>query len=341
MNSADQQLLQQHALQQFGMMQQHAWRPQRGLPERAVSVLRTWLFEHFLHPYPKDSDKLLLGRQTGLSRNQVSNWFINARVRLWKPMVEEMYSEEIRDEDVEEADKPAQNGGEFMIKGSRSMDSAGNSDCKKLLQGNEEEFTEQRLGSNLVSDMHQSKTLIGSSSENLFFCERETMRQGVKKARNENQGSASLLLPDSSINMDCETNEALTKGALGHDIAIRTEVRQENYGVSNSGCMKTDHQNIGVYGTLQINGLNRLPQEALTARCAANSGVSLTLGLQHREGFLSVSGAQQHYTQGQGQFISTGRQQDCGDTAVDYYSTRGSAGRHTRSYDAMNLQHGK
>jgi hypothetical protein len=25
-------------------------RPQRGLPERAVSVLRAWLFEHFLHP---------------------------------------------------------------------------------------------------------------------------------------------------------------------------------------------------------------------------------------------------------------------------------------------------
>lgn len=30
--------------------QQHIWRPQRGLPERAVSILRAWLFEHFLHP---------------------------------------------------------------------------------------------------------------------------------------------------------------------------------------------------------------------------------------------------------------------------------------------------
>lgn len=30
--------------------QQHIWRPQRGLPERAVSVLKAWLFEHFLHP---------------------------------------------------------------------------------------------------------------------------------------------------------------------------------------------------------------------------------------------------------------------------------------------------
>ncbi|PKA48440.1 BEL1-like homeodomain protein 8 [Apostasia shenzhenica] len=67
------------------------WRPQRGLPESAVSVLRAWLFDHFLHPYPTDTDKHMLATQTGLSRNQVSNWFINARVRLWKPMIEEMH----------------------------------------------------------------------------------------------------------------------------------------------------------------------------------------------------------------------------------------------------------
>ncbi|KAK8481914.1 hypothetical protein V6N12_016102, partial [Hibiscus sabdariffa] len=31
----------------------------------------------------------------------VSNWFINARVRLWKPMVEEMYQQETKEEDGE------------------------------------------------------------------------------------------------------------------------------------------------------------------------------------------------------------------------------------------------
>lgn len=46
----DQQLRQQRALQQLGMMQQHTWRPQRGLPESSVTILRAWLFEHFLHP---------------------------------------------------------------------------------------------------------------------------------------------------------------------------------------------------------------------------------------------------------------------------------------------------
>ncbi|KAK7825130.1 bel1-like homeodomain protein 7 [Quercus suber] len=95
----DQQLRQQRALQQFGVMR-HAWRPQRGLPENSVSILRAWLFEHFLHPYPKDSEKIILARQTGLTRNQVANWFINARVRLWKPMVEEMYKEEFAESEM-------------------------------------------------------------------------------------------------------------------------------------------------------------------------------------------------------------------------------------------------
>lgn len=45
----DQQIRQQRALQELGMIQ-HAWRPHRGLPESSVLILRAWLFEHFLHP---------------------------------------------------------------------------------------------------------------------------------------------------------------------------------------------------------------------------------------------------------------------------------------------------
>ncbi|CAI9780729.1 unnamed protein product [Fraxinus pennsylvanica] len=91
-------LRQQRSFNQMGMFEQDTWRPQRGLPEKSINILRAWLFEHFLHPYPSDADKHLLARQTGLSRNQVSNWFINARVRLWKPMVEEMYQQEAKEE---------------------------------------------------------------------------------------------------------------------------------------------------------------------------------------------------------------------------------------------------
>ncbi|KAJ8448847.1 hypothetical protein Cgig2_011468 [Carnegiea gigantea] len=83
----------QWALQQLKKRDQQLWRPQRGLPERSVSVLRAWMFDNFLHPYPKDSEKHLLAIKSGLTRSQVSNWFINARVRLWKPLVEEMSAE--------------------------------------------------------------------------------------------------------------------------------------------------------------------------------------------------------------------------------------------------------
>ncbi|GJV37950.1 BEL1-like homeodomain protein 4 [Tanacetum coccineum] len=126
----EQSLRQQRAFHQMGMMEPEAWRPQRGLPERSVNILRAWLFEHFLHPYPSDADKHLLARQTGLSRNQkieeelhfragseslvphlqteVSNWFINARVRLWKPMVEEMYQQESKEEGDQNNSPPEQ-----------------------------------------------------------------------------------------------------------------------------------------------------------------------------------------------------------------------------------------
>nr|XP_011465433.1 PREDICTED: BEL1-like homeodomain protein 4 [Fragaria vesca subsp. vesca]XP_011465434.1 PREDICTED: BEL1-like homeodomain protein 4 [Fragaria vesca subsp. vesca] len=94
----EQSLRQQRAFHQMGMMEQEAWRPQRGLPERSVNILRAWLFEHFLHPYPSDADKQLLAQRTGLSRCQVSSWFVNARVRLWKPLVEQMFQQEADEE---------------------------------------------------------------------------------------------------------------------------------------------------------------------------------------------------------------------------------------------------
>ncbi|KAI6679961.1 hypothetical protein NL676_033842 [Syzygium grande] len=69
----------QWTLQQLKRKDQQLWRPQRGLPEKSVSVLRAWMFQNFLHPYPKDAEKHLLALKSGLTRSQVSNWFINAQ----------------------------------------------------------------------------------------------------------------------------------------------------------------------------------------------------------------------------------------------------------------------
>lgn len=40
----------QWALQQLRRKDHQLWRPQRGLPEKSVSVLRAWMFQNFLHP---------------------------------------------------------------------------------------------------------------------------------------------------------------------------------------------------------------------------------------------------------------------------------------------------
>lgn len=40
----------QWALQQMRRKEHQLWRPQRGLPERSVSVLRAWMFQNFLRP---------------------------------------------------------------------------------------------------------------------------------------------------------------------------------------------------------------------------------------------------------------------------------------------------
>ncbi|KAL8217163.1 hypothetical protein R6Q57_024000 [Mikania cordata] len=111
--------------------QQPVWRPQRGLPERAVSVLKAWLFDHFLHPYPSDADKHMLATQTGLTRNQVSNWFINARVRIWKPMVEEIHTLETKGLGDSSSNKPIADGQDTSRVDMGSMANKQQPDCSR------------------------------------------------------------------------------------------------------------------------------------------------------------------------------------------------------------------
>lgn len=44
----------------------HAWRPLRGLPETSVTILRAWLFEHFLHPYSLHLQLLIIIQESGM-----------------------------------------------------------------------------------------------------------------------------------------------------------------------------------------------------------------------------------------------------------------------------------
>ena len=48
-------------------------------PLETTSVLKKWLLDHLDNPYLQYIDKVNLSRETGLSRNQVQNWFMNVR----------------------------------------------------------------------------------------------------------------------------------------------------------------------------------------------------------------------------------------------------------------------
>lgn len=58
------------------------------LPKPVINLLRTWLINNKRHPYPSEEVKRHLARQTGLTKSQISNWFINARRRFLKEMID-------------------------------------------------------------------------------------------------------------------------------------------------------------------------------------------------------------------------------------------------------------
>lgn len=55
--------------------------------KEAIALLKDWLLseEHVHNPYPTEAEKKDLMRRTGLDKKQLTNWFTNARKRIWQP----------------------------------------------------------------------------------------------------------------------------------------------------------------------------------------------------------------------------------------------------------------
>ncbi|XP_021892425.1 BEL1-like homeodomain protein 1 isoform X2 [Carica papaya] len=334
----DHHLRQQRALQQLGMIQHNAWRPQRGLPERSVSVLRAWLFEHFLHPYPKDSDKHMLAKQTGLTRNQVSNWFINARVRLWKPMVEEMYLEEIKEQE--------QNGSDDKTSKSEHEDSASKSmrpkekssvpetQAKGSLKSKQDSIANQNIPSSMSISTASTSPMGGNLRNQSGFSligpsELEGITQGSpKKLRSSEMLQSPSSIP--SVNMDAKHAEANNE-----QISIKFgDERQSRDGYSFMG----SHNNfIGGYGQYSLGELGRFDAEQFTPRFSGN-GVSLTLGLPHCEN-LSLSATHQTFLPSQN--IQLGRRVDQLGQPNEFGAINTSAPHSSAAYDNINIQNRK
>ncbi|KAD4384363.1 hypothetical protein R6Q59_011592 [Mikania micrantha] len=296
----DNQLRQQRALQQLGMIH-NAWRPQRGLPERAVSVLRAWLFEHFLHPYPKDSDKHMLAKQTGLTRSQVSNWFINARVRLWKPMVEEMYLEEIKDQEPTqmEADKTNKNDKNEHHSSSKLDKSLSPDNSNRVFRPTKQEDTFHLPPSMAVSTtVSPTPTATGINFQN---------PSGFSLIGSLQTGAITQFSPKKP----------------------RTELNQQNQDAGFTVTVSNPSDFIGGLSDYPIGEIGRFTANQFQQHYSGN-GVSLTLGLPHCEN-LSISSSHQNLLPNQS------IQQENDYTAMNPPSSSHTAAL----YESMNIQNRK
>ncbi|KAK7278739.1 hypothetical protein RJT34_23775 [Clitoria ternatea] len=315
----DHHLRQQRAIHQLGMIHHNAWRPQRGLPERSVSVLRAWLFEHFLHPYPKDSDKHMLAKQTGLTRSQVSNWFINARVRLWKPMVEEMYLEEMKEHEL--------NGSED--KSSKSGEDPSMKPTPPQAETETKSFSSKQLdvpknqNAQIISGSPQSTSPIVKNQPAFSFIgssELDGITQGSSPKKPRNHETL-----HSPINIDFKVNEA-------NNDHLSVDDRQSRDGYSFMG---NQTNFIGAFGQYPIEEIGRFDAEQFAPRFSGNNGVSLTLGLPHCD---TLSGTHQTFLPNQN--IQLGRGLDIGEPnqfgALNTPTSHSSA-----AFESINMQNPK
>ncbi|TKY53160.1 BEL homeodomain protein 1 [Spatholobus suberectus] len=325
----DHHLRQQRAIQQLGMIHHNAWRPQRGLPERSVSVLRAWLFEHFLHPYPKDSDKHMLAKQTGLTRSQVSNWFINARVRLWKPMVEEMYLEEMKEHELNGSEEKSSKSGEDpAMKTTTPQEKRPTSEIESKSFNSKQDVSKNQ-NTPIVSTSPPSTSRIGGNVKNqsgfsfMGSSELDGITQGSpKKPRNHEILHSPNRVP--SINMDVKANEA-------NNEQLSMDERQSRDGYSFMG---NQTNFISGFGQYPMEEIGRFDAEQFTPRFPGN-GVSLTLGLPHCD---TLSGTHQTFLPNQN--IQLGRGLDIGEPN-QFGALNNSTSHSSAAFESINMQNPK
>ncbi|XP_063441313.1 homeobox protein PKNOX2-like isoform X1 [Mytilus trossulus] len=78
------------------------------LPKSATQVMKSWLFQHIVHPYPTEDEKRQIANQTNLTLLQVNNWFINARRRILQPMLEASNPEQVKTKKSKPQTRPLQ-----------------------------------------------------------------------------------------------------------------------------------------------------------------------------------------------------------------------------------------
>ena len=71
-------------------------RRSNSLPAHAVDYLKAWIMspEHINHPYPTEKEKSKILADTGIDLKRLNNWFVNNRIRYWKPRIEALQKQQ-------------------------------------------------------------------------------------------------------------------------------------------------------------------------------------------------------------------------------------------------------
>lgn len=248
---------------------------------------------------------------------QVSNWFINARVRLWKPMVEEMYLEEVKEqkerngsEEINIANKNEQKKSGSSSTAQQDQSMSAKMDQVIKTQSKPAEFSKSMnqiitsptefsnstistspMGSASFLQPHNTAfNLIGSSSDHLA-------QRSPKKPRSSTINELRINSPSNILSMDMEMKQG-------------DQTREFNINFGGGG--------FGTYSSMgEIGRFVDVDPEQLTPRFHGNSAVSLTLGLPHCENLSSLSGNQQNLLSNQN-INQLGRRLELGPSESDF-----------------------
>lgn len=71
-------------------------RRSNSLQPHVVDYLKKWLMceEHINHPYPTEEEKKVMVEDTGIDMKRLNNWFVNNRIRYWKPRFEALQAKQ-------------------------------------------------------------------------------------------------------------------------------------------------------------------------------------------------------------------------------------------------------
>lgn len=305
---------------------------------------------------------------------QVSNWFINARVRLWKPMVEEMYMEEIKEHE-ENGSGSGSGSGEKTSKSGDDDNNNNLEDSAMKSSGGQQENSPGSENQAMMSfkckpdNPTNNKTTapppplpviismatapptsspMGNANPHARNQSRFTLMGRPSEMEVMAQGSPKkprsidvLHSPSSSVpsmEMDVKPGEQPNPH---HHISMKFgSERQSRDGYP---LMAGPTNFIGGFESYPMGEIGRFEAEQFTPRFSGN-GVSLTLGLPHCEN-LSLSGAAHHQNFIPNHNIQLGRRVEMGehsDFGTITTTTPHSHSTAAAAYDNMNnIQNGK